>query len=326
MNSMRGLALFAAGWVATAGANPRVMLFPAVGTTAEVVVAGRVLKHALGDGPSTLSKNLRRLATANWEGAPVEVRFSGQSASTVSGHDGNFLVHFRAGKGQPLPVGLSTVEALVKGADPGSAMVDVMADEAPFFVISDFDDTVAVTNVLDPRALVESTLLKDEDTQAPVDGMADFYRCLRADKASPPVFNFVSGSPVQYAPRMAAFLSKHGFPVAGLTLRDLGPRTMTNYKPRPLRALLERFSKPVVLIGDSGEKDPEVYAQLRRDFPNRVLAVFIRRAGRDGEAARFPDMVLFRHAREAALEAVRRGLASESCVSTAFPIRDGGTP
>jgi phosphatidate phosphatase APP1 len=33
---------------------------------------------------------------------------------------------------------------------------------------------------------------------------------------------------------------------------------------------------PFVLIGDSGEKDPEVYADVVRSRPGRVLAVYIR--------------------------------------------------
>jgi phosphatidate phosphatase APP1 len=33
---------------------------------------------------------------------------------------------------------------------------------------------------------------------------------------------------------------------------------------------------PFVLIGDSGEKDPEVYADVVQDYPERVLAVYIR--------------------------------------------------
>ena len=33
---------------------------------------------------------------------------------------------------------------------------------------------------------------------------------------------------------------------------------------------------PFVLIGDSGEKDPEIYADIVRAYPDRILAVYIR--------------------------------------------------
>jgi phosphatidate phosphatase APP1 len=33
---------------------------------------------------------------------------------------------------------------------------------------------------------------------------------------------------------------------------------------------------PFILIGDSGEKDPEYYQEIVKQFPNRILAVYIR--------------------------------------------------
>jgi phosphatidate phosphatase APP1 len=75
----------------------------------------------------------------------------------------------------------------------------------------------------------------------------------------------------------------------------------------------------VVLVGDSGEKDPEVYEQIREEFPGRVKAIYIRDAGRTEDKERFTDMVLFREAGEAAAHAVKSGLADASCVSAAFP-------
>jgi phosphatidate phosphatase APP1 len=75
----------------------------------------------------------------------------------------------------------------------------------------------------------------------------------------------------------------------------------------------------VVLVGDSGEKDPEVYEQIREEFPGRVKAIYIRDAGHAEDKERFTDMVLFREAREAAAHAVKSGLADAACVAEAFP-------
>lgn len=308
---------------ALALAAPVVLLFPAVGTTTQVTLSGRVLKNGPGQGSSTLSKNLRRLTTSNWEGAEVDVRFQGQQAVVKSGHDGNFEATFTASK-TPFPTGLWTAEAGVKGAEPGRATVDVMAPDAPFFVISDFDDTLAVSNVLERGKFVENVLVKDELTQPVVEGMAGFYACLR-DKPSKPVFALVSGSPVQYVARVSRFLQRHDFPVFGLYLRDLGPSTLSDYKQPVIRALLKAVPGPVVLVGDSGEKDPEVYAQLRAEFPERVKAIFIRDAGRAEDAARFTGMTLFGHPREAAQVAAAQGLLEPKCARALFP-RDGGPP
>jgi phosphatidate phosphatase APP1 len=298
-------------------AGPAVLLAPVLARPDGVTLQGRVLKDAPSRGSSPLSRNVRRLLAPNWEGATVEVHFQGVSATVTSGHDGAFEVNLRPPEGQTFPPGPALAEARVGGAT-SRARVDVVPDATPYLLVSDFDDTVAVTRVTEPAKLVESALLKDSDTQAAVPGMAAFYGCLRAPSA--PAFALVSGSPVQYLGRVGAFLGRNGFPEGfGLYLRDLGPGTLSGYKQPLIRRLLQQFPQPVVLVGDSGEKDPEVYAQIRQEFPGRVKAIYIRDAGRTGDAKRFEDMVLFQDARTAAVHAAGAGLANAACVTAAFP-------
>ncbi|WP_224365233.1 phosphatase domain-containing protein [Hyalangium versicolor] len=297
-------------------AGPAVLLFPALGKGDGVILQGRVLKEAPSQGSSVLSRNLRRLTAPNWEGAKVEVSFQGVTAIVTSGHDGNFEVTLPPAPGSTFRAGFALAEAKVAGVS-AQARVEVVADTTPFLVISDFDDTIAVTQVVNKAKLVESAFLKDSDTQAVVPGMAAFYGCLKAPTS--PSFALVSGSPVQFVPRISSFLGRHGFPPLGLYLRDLGPGTLSNYKQPVIRRLLQQFSQPVVLVGDSGEKDPEVYAQIREEFPGRVKAIYIRDAGRTENASRFQDMVLFHDASEAAEHASKSGLANAECVAAAFP-------
>lgn len=316
MTQMRVLTLIslvsAAAW-----ADAKVVLFPAVGTPAEVTLSGRVLKHASTGGSTTLSRNLRRLTVSNWEGAEVTVSWAGRTQTARSGKDGHFAVTFAAG-GTPFEVGLGSAQAAVSGAEPGVAFADVLAAEAPFFVVSDLDDTLVVTDVLDKAKLLESALLKDENDQPVVEGMPQFYRCLREVAPARPAFALVSGSPIQYVGRVASFLTRHDFPPMGLYLRELGPTTLTGYKQPLIRALLQALPHKAVLVGDSGEQDPEVYAQLRSEFPGRVLAIYIRNAGRAEDKSRFKDMVLFNAPAEAARDAAAKGLASKACVEQAF--------
>lgn len=320
---MRSLTLVTLLAASSSWASAAVLLFPAVGTPGRVTLSGRVLKHAPSTGSSTFSKNLRRLTSSNWEGAKVEVRFADRSAEVVSGHDGNFSVTL-AGDQQPFTVGLSTAEAHVKGAEAGIATVDIVDATAGFFVVSDFDDTLAVSNVVNKTALVKAALMQDESNQPVVEGMAAFYGCLKEDKAARPGFALVSGSPAQYLGRVRQFLTTHGFPVFGIYLRDWGPKTLSNYKQPVIRALLKELPNAVALIGDSGEHDPEVYAQIRSEFPERVKAIYIRDAGRSEDPKRFTGMTLFKQPKEAALDAVKKGLATAECVARAFPEAKAG--
>lgn len=299
-----------------AHAEGAVLLFPAIGSPKKVTLTGRVFKDEPSRGNSTLSKNLRRLLVSNWEGAPVEVSFAGAKKQVTSGADGNFEAVFENDKG--FPAGATSADATVKGAKPGNGWVEILPTAAPYFVVSDFDDTVAVSEVLSGRKLLSNALLKDETTQAVVKGMPEFYGCLR-EGAAHPSFALVSGSPIQFGPRIAAFLTTHKFPPLGLYLRDIGPNTLSGYKQPIIRALLNGLPNKVVLVGDSGEKDPEVYAQIRKEFPGRVLAVYIRNAGRTEDKSRFTDMTLFDEPKTAALDAAAKGLLAKECVEKAFP-------
>jgi phosphatidate phosphatase APP1 len=294
-------------------ADGAVMLFPAIGAPQQVTIHGRALKDEPTSGSSTLSKNLRRLMVSNWAGANVEVRFGGKSLAVVADGEGDFEASFGDEKG--FPVGVFNAEAHVKGARPGVAQVEVIAPSARFFVVSDFDDTVAVSEVLSKRKLLANALLRDERTQAPVKGMAALYGCL----GEKPAFALVSGSPVQFGPRVSAFLLNNGYPSMGLYLREISPATLHDYKQPVIRKLLEEIPNRAVLVGDSGEHDPEVYKQMRDEFPGRVLRIYIRDAGRAEDKSRFEGMFLFNDPKLAALDAVASGLATEDCVRKAFP-------
>ncbi len=305
-----------------ARAQGQVLLFPAVGTEASVTLSGRVLKSQATRGSSKLSKNLRLLLVQNDEGAEVEVKFEGLKTTVASGHDGYFETTFSAPAAAPFPTGIHNATAATKVSPVATATVDVISAKAPFFVVSDFDDTLAISNVTSTRNLIKAAFLQDETTQPVVDGMADFYACLKAVSPDRPVFALVSGSPVQFTPRIEAFLSRHSFPVFGQYLRDIGPGTLNGYKQPFIRSLLKSLPQDVVLVGDSGEHDPEVYGQMKKEFPGRVKAIYIRDAGNAADPKRFDGMLLFNTPDEAARDAVTRGIADAACVKERFPVKE----
>ena len=45
----------------------------------------------------------------------------------------------------------------------------------------------------------------------------------------------------------------------------------------------------MVLVGDSGERDPEVYAAIVKDFGARVDAIYIRNVSGEGQGAKRYD-------------------------------------
>ena len=147
-------------------------------------------------------------------------------------------------------------------------------------IVSDIDDTAKISNVTDRKLLLEYTFLRDF---APAPGMADLYAQWASQDAS---FHFVSSSPWQlYAP-LEEFLEASDFPWATFSLKAVRFRDETLFdlfkegtetKPAAIKAILQNYpGRKFILVGDSGEQDPEVYAELMREFPEQIIEIYIR--------------------------------------------------
>jgi hypothetical protein len=157
-----------------------------------------------------------------------------------------------------------------------------LVPETGVTVVSDIDDTIKVTEVLrGNRRVVERTLLEPFEA---VPGMARAYAAWAADGA---VFHYVSGSPWHLYPELTRWMARSRFPRGTLALRTFRPRDSSRWNllesPRrhklaAIGALLRRYPRRrFVLVGDSGESDPEIYGELARTFGAQVRAIAIRR-------------------------------------------------
>jgi phosphatidate phosphatase APP1 len=157
------------------------------------------------------------------------------------------------------------------------------AATAAYGVISDIDDTVLQSEVTNFLRAARMVLLENARTRLPFAGVAAFYRALEEGPAGGPknpIF-YVSSSPWNLYDVITAFLQAERIPAGPLLLRDwdLGPSLFRNagHKTRLIREILETFpALPFILIGDSSQQDPEIYAEIVAAHPNRSLAVYIR--------------------------------------------------
>src|SRR5690606_1975618 len=63
----------------------------------------------------------------------------------------------------------------------------------------------------------------------------------------------------------------------GISERGLLPRRHGDHKLGAIRQILECYpALPFILIGDSGQQDPEIYCDVVRQYRGRILAVYIR--------------------------------------------------
>lgn len=145
-------------------------------------------------------------------------------------------------------------------------------------VISDIDDTMKHTEVGCRRALLRNTFLREFRA---VDGMAPLYRQWAVAGAK---FHYVSSSPWQLFGPLAEYCREEEFPWGTFHLRcfRLGEHMMRKLLRRPIKrsAIHELYrhfpQRRFVLIGDSGERDPEIYGAIARNFPQQTVALFVR--------------------------------------------------
>jgi hypothetical protein len=167
-------------------------------------------------------------------------------------------------------------------------------------VISDIDDTIKVTDVYKgKKSLLEKTFLQ---AFQPVPGMAEMYQKWYQADPGRTRFHFVSSSVFQLYEDLEDFRQQHNFPPATFHLKTIRPtklrKTLKLLTANPLatkrghiESIISRFPhRKFVLVGDSGEKDPEVYANIAKDYPAQVKAILIRNVSGDTSMLRFQEL------------------------------------
>lgn len=251
------------------------------------------LTDALGDvleletTPAERARYQRRLRwflVDNERGKAVPVRIGGRRFRLAeSGADGHFngaltipADALAAAAGDFVPL-----RAITRDGDARrfSGRVQLVGPQG-VMVVSDIDDTIKVTEVLDRRAMIRNTFYRPFRA---VPGMAAVYRRWAGQGA---VLFYLSASPWQLWPALQAFMQKAGFPRGAVRLRRFRVKdgslvdflgSSADYKTATIRKLLARFpERQLVLVGDAGERDPEIYGRIARAHPERIRRVFIR--------------------------------------------------
>ncbi|MBW3127000.1 MULTISPECIES: App1 family protein [Hymenobacter] len=167
------------------------------------------------------------------------------------------------------------------------AHVLIPPDDAEYGIISDLDDTVIQTSATHLLRMARTVLLRNARSRLPFKGVAEFYRQLqlgRNGKRNNPFF-YVSSSPWNLYDLLEDFLHLNDIPPGPLLLRDMGLKRADKkaesahhgHKLKEIDNLLLTYPKlPFVLIGDSGQEDANIYREVVRRHPGRVLAIYIR--------------------------------------------------
>jgi phosphatidate phosphatase APP1 len=296
--------------------NEAVRLYPSYGYAAEsqgawtVVLRGRIeepqrpeslgstvldalntvasIIPGLSTGMNVMQERTRPFLAEGKSGRKVVVRVAGKKLTFPGSDDNGYF------SGE-FPVSISETAPLSYATE---ACGDVTTTfQAPLYlvpptgisIVSDIDDTIKITNVSDRDELVANTFTRPFRA---VDGMAPLYQRWNAQGA---VFHYLSASPWQLSDPLTRFLRSAGFPSGTLHLKTLPLKGVTDsaqaamkvvealllspelYKAPLLESLFRHFpERRFILVGDAGEKDPEIYADFAKRYPGRVTQIYIR--------------------------------------------------
>lgn len=268
------------------------------GTRERLWVRGRVLDDE-GLQPaspgSSAWRNLRdawrRFETDERPGVRVRAVFQGQAEETLTDGEGFFEIVLEPAVPPPEDrawhaVDLAALER--NGQEPlatATARVLVPSTRARLAVVSDIDDTVVQTGATQMLRAARGVLLGTAHTRAPFPGVAQFYRALEsgADGQAANPFFYVSSSPWNLYDILLQLMELHHIPVGPLLLRDWGmtrqglPFGHRAHKLEAIRRVCELYpALPLLLVGDSGQEDPEIYHEVVGLYPGRVRAIYIR--------------------------------------------------
>lgn len=261
-----------------------------------VELCGRVLAEEPLGGPGdddgwwdNLLATYRRFASREVPQAPLKLVFRDAQSHIESDHEGYYSAELATSS---LPSELLWDNATASLADGSLAVAQPVlqvAADAAFGVISDIDDTVLHSSIVDWKTAAQLTFLHNARTRKPLDGVAVLYQALQAGASGRsghrrhPVF-YVSSSPWNLYDLLEDFMDLNAIPCGPIFLRDLGLESDKflktaghGHKLERAIALIERYPHlKWVLAGDSGQADAELYAEAAHAYPDRILAIYIR--------------------------------------------------
>ena len=167
----------------------------------------------------------------------------------------------------------------------GAGCIQLIESEG-ISIISDIDDTLKITEIpAGGKIVVRNTFLRDF---VPVENLIARYNCY--DSAT---FHYVSGAPWQLYTVLFEFIASSGLPMGSFHMKDIPTNLLSLHtwsdllkligdatveqKTNQISEILKTFpNRTFTLVGDSGEHDPEIYRDLRKQYGDQIEEIIIR--------------------------------------------------
>lgn len=166
-------------------------------------------------------------------------------------------------------------------------------------IVSDFDDTVKITEVKTANAIWNVIV-----EQSVFTGMPELLMELKKHEEDSKL-TLVSGSPKFIKLLVEDLLYLHKIDHDDLILLGSGAK-----KPQALKIIAKSSNQKIILIGDDQENDPKFYTDLRREFSDQVEAVYIHRLNNSSNKPLHSGVIPYFTAYEVALHEAAQGRLS----------------
>lgn len=182
------------------------------------------------------------------------------------------------------PAWVELIDPSPAGASPSAFMSEIVIppSDCRVGILSDIDDTVVQTGATHPLRALSALVFQSARTRYSFPGTAAFFCALAGQKS--PVF-YLSTSPWNLYDLLDDYLRLKHFPSQpllalrdwGITEHELLPLDNRAHKLNFIQQVLEVYGEmQFFLIGDTGQQDPEIYAEVVRRYPGRIRAVYLR--------------------------------------------------
>lgn len=292
-----------AGWLGI----PKILPYRGFGDNSVVHIRGRVIEDKGLAKPADRQRvwqnmlaMIKRFSSDEIPGVMVKAEFLGLSQETETDESGFFSFEFNVESISDTllsdhwhVVNLTLLDQIVEDQPEviASGDVRIVSVEEKRVVVSDIDDTVLVSHSTQLFRKLRLMLFRNALTRTPFEGVAYFYRALEkgSDKGSYYPFFYVSSSEWNLYDLLENFFDHNNIPKGLFMLREMehsiykfwkSGEGSHEHKYEKIKFLLNFYqNQKFILIGDSGQRDPEIYTRLAHEFPGRIETIYIRKIG-----------------------------------------------
>lgn len=257
--------------------------------------------HVIGFGPlprtrqsQNILKNMAALVrlfiVRPLAGAQLQLRWEGEIFKTTSEDDGFFKIEWTHNRHlapgwHPLQVEMTDDEGNVVNTGTGQIFIP-HATQLGF--ISDIDDTFLISHSSHMRKRLQVLFTRNAHSRKPFQGVVKHYQALmlaNTTEEAPNPFFYVSSSEWNLFYYIREFTVVNELPKGVFLLNQLkrfsqlfktGQNNHSTKFMRIVRVLEHYPTQKFVLLGDSSQQDPNIYAAVAKHFPHQVRAVYIR--------------------------------------------------